>query len=163
MKATILKLSVFLLTSAIIVIGCKKPTEPEEEEIVIEIIDADTFFEKYLPVPALPRSKIFFVNYHQYDNVCVIINSIDELIENISSSPVKELPDIDFNSHTLIIGQEGAPASYYYIVKQNIVVDSEKIELNIIAHPTDGQYAGGSTLYYWGIYPKLPQKSVNIN
>ena len=82
-----------------------------------ELID---FFEEHLPVWSGERKSmcIFFgarepyknpdgtmdyIVYPEKEDKCIVINNIEEFIEIISCDNI-ELPEIDFNSYTLIVG-----------------------------------------------------------
>ena len=55
------------------------------------------------------------------------------------------------------------PNSYYSVVEQNIK-ETDILELNIFVQlPSDGVWPAFSNMYYWGIYPKLPNKKINVN
>ena len=55
------------------------------------------------------------------------------------------------------------PNSYYSVVEQYIR-ETEVLELNIFVQlPANGHWPAFSNMYYWGIYPKLPNKKININ
>jgi hypothetical protein len=129
-----------------------------------EVGEADkeliAFFEKYLPPNfSLYDSEYFFVE--DEDNRCLMINSMDEL-KAIMYSPI-ELPDIDFDKYTLVMGQYIAPGTAYRIIEQSITVNPEEIILNLSIEEPDGTYAVLSPLYYWGLYPKIPQKTITVN
>ncbi len=43
--------------------------------------------------------------------------------------------------------------------KSKIVVSSRALDLNVIAHTlSEGVWPAFSTMYYWGVYPKLPKQ-----
>ena len=132
----------------------------DNDDAFLEYSDVTYFFREYLPSYSGIDSKCFFVN--DRENKCVVINSMDEFKATLSCSLV-ELPVIDFNLYTLIIGQYEVPSMPYFVVGQNIKLKSEDLELNITADRTDGQYAAFSRMYYWGLYHKFPQKNIIVN
>ncbi len=58
-----------------------------------------------------------------------------------------ELPEIDFRSYSLIIGQKTVPNSFYTIMKQEIV-EYSGLNLNIVLSLGENHYPSFSTLYY---------------
>jgi hypothetical protein len=118
------------------------------------------FFEKYLPpISGSFSSECFFVE--DRENRCLMINSVDEL-KAIMYSPV-ELPEIDFGKYTLVMGQYWVSSGGFKLVSQGIEIKSGEIILNLVTdYEFDVVDAMISRLYYWGIYPKLPQNSITI-
>lgn len=115
------------------------------------------FFETALPTAA--KSNCFFVS--KENDIYYLINSVEEF-EAIYSCD-NELPEIDFTQYSIIIGQKKMPNSYYFVVEQNIE-ETEVLGLNIFVQlPSDGYWPAFSQMYYWGVYPKLPNKKININ
>jgi hypothetical protein len=140
------------------------PITPDED--VLE------FFRKNLPEPALPKSDLFFVEDNEIK--CVIINSMDEFSSIVygnleewadtNNGPLEiDLPEIDFNSYTLIIGQHRVPCSYHIVLEQYILEDSQKTELNLIINRPINAWTAFSMMYYWGLYPKFVKKLINVN
>ena len=128
------------------------PIMPSENIIV--------FFEEHLPVPPFPKSECFFVDENL--DKSIIINS-EEQFRNVFSCSAIILPAINFDLYTLIIGQHQMPNIYYYVVKQNITIESNTHILNLTVDRPDGVWPSFSTLYYWGIYPKMQNKSISVN
>jgi len=96
----------------------------------------------------------------------VIINSMDEFRSIYKHSCVPELlPTIDFESYTLIVGHCLVPASAYYLVVQNLINKPETLELNLWIDEIEGiiSWPVLSSIFYWRIYPKLPNKPLNVN
>ena len=133
------------------VIGMTTPL-PASEEVT-------TFFNRHLPTISGPRSDVFFVN--DDDNKCLAINSTGEL-KKIMHSNV-ELPAIDFNSNTLIIGQQTMMTTSFSVFDQSLDIESKKISLNLIVKIPEGSYSALSKLYHWGLYPKLPKTKIHVN
>ena len=138
-----------------------KPVLPDDEVIA--------FFEEQLPAfSGTKRSECFFVdeiNEFYSENKWtkyILINSMDEFKENISCSS-DLLPTIDFESYTLIIGQQQMGGSGYSVDEQTIIIRSNEVELNIKVKCPEGSFAIICPLYYWGIYPKIQNKSISVN
>ena len=138
------------------------PVKPSDEVIA--------FFEEHLPPlysgTEAPGGSFFFLDLGKFESICLMINSVEEF-RDIASCPFDNLPAIDFESYTLIIGQQlvGNPVCYR-ITEQNIINEPKKIGLNIaFKNPDPECWALGISvsLRYWGIYPKLQIKPINVN
>ena len=158
----IIKYIVFFLAMVISVAGCDN-----SEEVIKQISpnnDVIVFFEEHLsPYSGGAESDCFFVDIDRQKSICVLINSVEEFRNNFSGSSTM-LPEIDFKSHTLIIGQYcGMPGSGYYVADQNLILESKKLELNLYVKFPEYTFAVETRMYYWGIYPKLRNKPINVN
>ncbi|MDR2968476.1 MAG: Ig-like domain-containing protein [Tannerellaceae bacterium] len=124
-------------------------------EISDEIV---TFFENHLPVFSGGKSDCFFVN--DKENKSLMINSIDEFKKIISSI---ELPTINFDTYTLIVGQYWTHGGGFYVSSQRMTIESSRVNLNLIVKRREGAYPAVAIprpLYCWGLYPKLSEKSI---
>lgn len=93
---------------------------------------------------------------------CVMINSTNELREIANITETVELPHIDFDAHTLIIGKYIKVDTAVYYISQNLVAGSKKITVNVVVG-TD--LTGGALIDvepFWGLYPKLPQLPITV-
>ena len=123
----------------------------------------NAFFEKYLPSLSGAEPECFFAGINEKENKCVIINSMDELKKHFLCSS-NLLPAIDFNSYTLIIGQYyHMPSFGYHVVEQYLMRGVTNLELNINVEGPEYGLGVLTTLYYWGIYPKVQNKTINVN
>lgn len=114
------------------------------------------FFETYLPVSALDKSDCFFVNINK--DTCCLINSLEEF-QKISSCV--ELPTIRFDLYSLIVGQKKVPNSFYSVQEQK-VIESDRLILDVSLYLGESHWPAFSTIYHWGIYPKLPNKKLEV-
>jgi chloramphenicol O-acetyltransferase len=150
----ILKLSVILLIAAGI-FTC----EEENEKIIYPIIISDEqlvdFFDTVLPIATEPICLFLTMN----SDTCHIINSIAEFLSIYSCD---DLPEIDFTSYSLIVGQKSMPNSYYSVMKQYII-ETESLQLNLVVELPENHWPSFSKLYYWSIYPKLHYKTISVN
>jgi hypothetical protein len=164
MKTNLLLRAAIVLMLAGSISSCTSKSSSIEEIIkpVVPDNDVKVFFENYLPVYSFPLSECFFFDKEDNENKCVVINNVDEF-RNIFSCPPIMLPEIDFTSYTLIVGQHRVPWICEYIVEQEIVQKSEKVTLNLRWSCPDGAYASFGTLSYWGIYPKIPVNTIQVN
>lgn len=118
-----------------------------------------SFFHESLP-DNMVRSSVFFVD-SKSDEVH-LVNSQKELKSLYSGN--QELPAIDFNHLTLVIGQcqmsEGG-----YLVKQQFVENRGGIiTLNLHVYQSlDFAPQVLTQLYYWGLYPKISNKTITVD
>lgn len=99
------------------------------------------------------------------ENIFCVINSQEELM-NIYLGD-KELPEIDFDNYTLIIGQQIMPYPGFYITKKELVEGEDGLVFNLYVrndgYDDENRNAKLQFLYYWEFYPKLPQDNISIN
>ena len=137
-----------------------EPIIPGDEEIVYEPIipcsKVTAFFEENLsPNSGSIPYGCFFVGTGTSENLCAIINSVDEFRE-ISSCPAIMLPEIDFRLYMLVIGKYYPMSTAgHKVLGQNLIAGSEKFELNLIVSKEGGAFGALSDLRHWGIYPKI--------
>jgi hypothetical protein len=117
------------------------------------------FFESYLPSNSGSRSECFFVDDNE--NRCLMINSAEEL-QAITHCSV-ELPAIDFDNFTLIIGQHEVSSISYYLLSQSLDVESEKIVQSLRIKITESGWTAMGMMYYWDLYPKLPKIPIVVD
>ncbi len=167
-KNKIIQSMLFLLMVALNFMGCSAEGETvsAEGETVISpeskiSQDIVSFFEKELP--AFGYSDSFFINENQDSDLCLIINSSREFREIYSGE--KDLPKIDFNRYTLIIGKVRMPESFFYVTRQYVTINNNDAVLNLDIAPVsrEGSWPALSTLYFWGLYSKLSVEKVHIN
>ena len=121
------------------------------------------FFEEQVPWSyGFLTPLCIFGDNPPLDNQCMVINSMDELREVFLCLSI-ELPEIDFNKHTLIIGRISVSTAEYSVAKQDITIKPDKLILRITADGTHAYMMVGSQLNYWGLYPKLPDKPLVTN
>jgi hypothetical protein len=156
MKKKLLKISMLMYCLCILVtcddVESKKTISP----LVVDeqIID---FFD--VALPTVTKSNCFFVSTE--NDICYIINSMEDF-QAIYSCDDK-LPEIDFTLYSLVLGQQKMPNSFYSVIEQNID-ETKGLELNLYVQlPSGGHWPSFSQLYYWGIYPKLPNKKISVN
>ena len=92
---------------------------------------------------------------------CFVINSREELMAHyLGEAP---FPDMDFDKYTLIVGQVIMPESYYIVLRQELVSDSDGLRLNVYVPEKDSGYLMLQQLFYWGLYPKLQSSNISVN
>ena len=113
-------------------------------------------------------SKSFFYDPDSYggtvieENRACIINSRQELADIYLGD--KELPEIDFDKYTLVIGQQIMPVLGFYVVKKELTESGEGLVLKMYAR-NDGEDLATAlqNLYFWELYPKLAQKTISVS
>ena len=113
-------------------------------------------------------TKSFFYDPNSYGGMCIkenmayVINSRQELADVYLGD--KELPVIDFDRYTLIIGQQILPYLGFYVAKKELLAGDEGLILHLYAR-NDGELlpCALQNLYFWGLYPKQSQKTITVN
>lgn len=106
--------------------------------------------------------KSFFDDeFRDLDHHVYVINSRQELADIYFGE--KELPAIDFDKYTLIIGQHMMPCLGFYITKKELVPNEDGLQLTIYAR-NDGEILSLmiQRLFFWGLYPKLSQTTITV-
>ena len=144
-------------------ISCQKVnTFQEMIESAIPHDNVTDFFQTHFSGYINPVYERFFGDNGK-DDTCILINSKEEFEKHISDSSI-ELPKIDFNLYTLIVGRHLMPnVTKYVIIEQEIVIKRKRLELNLTIERPDLAFTAVSMFYYWGVYSKLPQKRVHVN
>lgn len=157
MKTKLILFAVIALL--IVVVGCEKDKKYGTFSLVKDIPEqVSVFFENRLPITS--ESSCFFKS--NKEDIFYVMNSMEELQAIYSCE--EKLPEIDFTKYSVVIGQKRMPNSYYSVSNQKIVEFSGVLELNIITKTlSEGVWPSYSTMYYWGVYPKLPNKKLNVN
>lgn len=106
--------------------------------------------------------KSFFDDeFRDLDHHVYVINSRQELADIYFGE--KELPAIDFDKYTLIIGQLVMPYPGFYFVKRELEPSENGLQLTIYVR-NDGEVLSCvlKHLYFWEIYPKQSQKTISV-
>ena len=102
----------------------------------------------------------FFDHGEWNDEICLMINSQQEF--KTAYMGTKELPDVDFNQYTLIIGKTWGNDSSFELDKTvlwNLGLTYE-LETILLHHIDWGAFQAIMQIYYWRLYPKLVQKDI---
>ena len=104
--------------------------------------------------------KTFFEQGEWNDESILVINSQEEFQKAYMGT--KDLPNVDFNQYTLIIGRTWGNDSSYELDK--IVLRDRgrtyELETLLLHHVNRGAYAAILTIFYWHLYPKLAPKAI---
>ncbi len=74
-----------------------------------------------------------------------------------------EPPAIDFDTHTLVIGQVEVGGSGYTISAQTLDVKTGAATLNLTVKKPEASYEVMCPLYFWGLYPRFTAGTINVN
>ena len=149
-----------ILTSLLLlgVWGCNESNDDEygfKAPVAEEII---SFFNDALPQDE--SSNCFFTTLDPLKDTCYVINSHKELDELYSGE--KNLPIIDFDKYTLILGKTMESAGYA-IEGHNIEITDNLLIITLTIKQLEGSYTQQFVpCYYWGLYKKLPFKECSV-
>ena len=114
------------------------------------------FFHKALYIDDI--SPCFFTDSpsYKYKDTCFMINTLWEFQQACACS--YNLPEIDFDRFTLIIGKHIVPLPNIIIFDQKIIEDNVLTLLIQKEQLNTGSTQNVAIQNHWGIYPKLPNK-----
>ena len=120
-------------------------------------------FERHSDKDKHCRTNSFFDDHYHVSErgVAYIINSRQELADVYRGE--KELPAIDFDKYTLIIGYSLMPYYDFYVAKKELVSDENGLQLTVYAR-NEGEILtiDSEQLYFWGLYPKQSQRMITL-
>ena len=166
MKSNVLILKAVLLLLGGNLVACDDSKEPEVVGTppVAASEEVTAFFTTHLPESSYNCSEVKF-NFSEIDfgeTECFLINSTEEF--EAVAPPSVELPVIDFDKYTLIIGQHWMGHPGYSFEKQAVDTESDKMTLNLVYKQLKGGTPAIMTIFYfWGLYDKLPEKTLTVN
>ena len=114
------------------------------------------FFNYQLPIGK--SSNSFFIDSDK--NECYVINSLEEL-KSIYKGNV-EIPEIDFERYTLVIGQEILSDFNYPVYKQDLMFSDHKCHLTLYVPDFDLENNTTQYFYYWALYPKFYTEGISV-
>jgi hypothetical protein len=132
--------------------GSAETRTQDSENVILPVTPSDevaAFFERYL-------RDFSFGDVDQ--NLVLLINNMEEF-EKIAL-PTVELPSIDFDKFTLVVGQY-AKSGGQIPTNRSIDARPDLLILNLMLEQGNG-ITMMSTAAYWDIYPKLPQKPITV-
>ena len=109
-------------------------------------------------------SSSFFTDVARDTEICYVVNDNKDF-QHLYKGKFTP-PTIDFSKYTLVIGKVRMSESFFYVAKQEVEVKgNNSATINIYVAPVseDGSWPSFSTLYFYGLYPKLPVKTIKIN
>lgn len=158
MKVNLLKAVALMLSG--LIISCCKPVPVEDCIYPVSPSDeVEAFFTTYLP----PIAESHYTGFDLGEKLsCFLINSTSEL-EEIAPNDV-ELPSIDFDRYTLIIGRMPKGSTGYTYKGQKISFESGRTVLTVTYEGPDGAVHPTITYYnFWGLYDKLQDTEIELN
>ena len=175
--------AIALMMATAMIVGCSSDEDEDDnidDNIIMPVNVADgpvaEFFKTELPErdsssDDYRQTKSFFFDPETLggvgisENFFYVINSRQELA-NIYLGD-KELPEIDFDKYTLIVGQQIMPFLGFYVGKKELVADNDRLVFNLYARHDSNDDSLLSLalqhLYFWAVYPKLSQKTIEVN
>ena len=157
-----------LLAFSLVITSCSKeenraaPYEKDSETTVtpVESQNVTDFFNTTLPNDG-EVSQYFFTSVSPQRDICSVVNSRAEF-EAIYSG-VEELPEIDFEKYSLVIGMVMLSGGYR-IEEFNLGKTTDALVVNLDIRRLDGTFLTGFfPSYYWGLYEKLPKRDITMN
>lgn len=124
------------------------------------------FFQEELHRPYWDENgneiKTFFEQGSWDEESCMMINSREDFQKAYMGT--KELPEIDFDKYTLIIGRTWGNDSSYELAEVFLRDNGDNYSLDAcLWHHYGGAFAAIIHIFYWRLYPKLPQKDIVTN
>ena len=155
--------------------GCSSDDENTIPQIRITDEAITDFFKTELPertnnLDPITVKNSFFFTLDSYgiqqplidENIVCVINSRQELADAYLGE--EELPEINFNKYTLIIGQQIMPYHGFYVVKKELSVNDKGLILTLYTRNDNELLPNADqNLYFWGLYPKQSQKMISVN
>jgi len=115
------------------------------------------FYNEELPIGR--RSESFFVESDKDE--CYVINSIQEL--QFVYHGEKELPELDFDQYTLVIGQKVMPKVFYPVLSQKLEFRNGQCELSLHVPAINDKNTTSLPFYFWAIYPKFNTRVISFS
>jgi hypothetical protein len=112
---------------------------------------------------ALPNDKgvATFSFPEKNEREILAINSQQELEEAYRGEA--DLPAIDFNKHTLIIGKAYMPGKYYHVRSMEIHDYNGNLMLYVQTDNPESLFWMAYNMYFWALFPKIEQEISNIS
>ena len=105
--------------------------------------------------------KSFFEQGSWDDESCLMINTREDFQNAYMGT--KELPEVDFDKYTLVIGRTwGNDGSYKLVDVMLIDNDDDYLLESYLVNHNGMATLAIVRIYYWRLYPKLPQKDIVI-
>lgn len=126
--------------------------------------EVSAFFETCLPPSSYSHSDPEFgfseINYGESE--CFLINSMEEFAAIAPSGT--DLPAIDFDKYSLLIGQYSMGDPGYKLQQQAVDTQTDVMTWNLAFRQLHGAHPDViTTFYFWGLYTKLPEKQLTVS
>jgi len=103
------------------------------------------------------REKCFFRDI--LSDTCMTINSVDEFSRAFSCSDESDLPEINFDNYTLVVGQKTERG--YVLLENKWIIENDVLTLLVVKHGLHGTNSD-LPMQFGGIYTKLPEKPLAV-
>lgn len=147
-----------LLSALLLASGCHKSETDTGISPVPASDEINRYFEEHLPKEASNNYDLEFKfgedsQIYRFDN-----------IDDFSGfSKNGNVPDIDFEKNTLIVGQIRFGEPRYVFKNQSVQIESDRIDLTATFEELSGAAPCVETyLYFWGLYENLPDTPINL-
>ena len=95
---------------------------------------------------------------HELRDTCFLVNNSEAIEPKYFGD--QEIPEIDFEKQTLLVGKVWAPCLACMLKEQSVNVTDDFVIVNlVISEPLTGLCALEG-IYFWGIYDKLPDEKI---
>lgn len=104
--------------------------------------------------------KTFFEQGEWNDESCLMINSQQEF--QAAYMGTKELPEVDFNQYTLVIGRTWS-SDGSYVLDKTVLYNRDftyELEAQFLHYLNGTAFCSIIRFYYWSLYPKLEPKEI---
>lgn len=171
-------LMVFILAQCLT--GCNNETTSEIGDVLVEDSTKTTistakeskegepenaltaFFS--VEFPSIYEKPAHFLFNDDDKDITYVINSMDDFYTVYYGD--REVPNIDLQNNTLIIGKEMIPVPCWSI-KQKVLeqkADGYQLTLYLENLPKDrGYFTVVSPLFYWGLFPKMTNNRISVD
>ncbi len=141
------KTTLLWVALAFVIMRCSEDNTPNhcyQEPIVEKGNSSEGFFSDECTLYTPSQEEAFFV-----------IQNLSQLVETVICE--QDLPEIDFEKHTLLLGKIPLDWCCATALKQEVTKDCEKKEYTYFVQldNPEGKYQALSTFYHWVIIPKV--------
>lgn len=165
--------TLLIILLPLLLTGCKNEFESifddNNPEVITPILIAgdnesapDGFFDDFSGFPQLAGSVM---TKNRASEECAMIINDRSLLTDLVVSEDQTLrwPDIDFSKYSLILGRFSTPETGYNIARQRVVDKGDRLVLYLEVTRNEILQMFPATNYFGAIYPKLPDRAVEMN
>jgi hypothetical protein len=165
MKNTITLIFASMLMGSLC-LGCDRNEPYDGIRPVTANSEVKAFFNENLGLIA----ETIFYDHNDFENrefidSCVMINSKEEFLQiDFRGETPPELPAIDFDAYTLIIGQWIYTNTREYLISKRLIVEHNEAIITLFVGRKDGLYTEEEIprlSFFWELYPKTITTSIN--
>ncbi|MCD7977264.1 MAG: hypothetical protein LUG51_08915 [Tannerellaceae bacterium] len=123
-------------------------------------LDVSQNIQDFFPVNYINSGNDIFIFDEKEDVSLYVINNEKELLEITKKD---QIPVIDWQKYTLLIGQYRVPSTAYLFSEQSIQIEKGKQTLLLRLENSLNGWNVITHIYFWGIYEKLPDSKVDLS